>query len=117
MLHPTASTAPIQGVPGGILPPKEKIRGNVPDWSGQNSEDKTASLPLVYGPANQSRDQDSRARDNSSISIGMGGLITYGILSPNLSKKKRGKLRKSTAQNPAVHAAIHGQQCRANPIV
>ena len=73
-LHPTASTAPIQGVPEGILPPKEKSRRNVPDLSGQNSEDKTASLPLVRGPANQSRDLDSRARDASSISVGLGGV-------------------------------------------
>ena len=60
----------------GVLPPNEKSRRNVPDWSGQNSEDKTASLPLVQGPANQSRDQDSPACDDSSISIGMGGLLT-----------------------------------------
>ena len=59
----------------GILPPKEKSRRNVPDLSGQNSEDKTASLPLVRGPANQSRDLDSRARDASSISVGLGGLL------------------------------------------
>ena len=52
-----------------ILSPKEKSRRNVPDLSGQNSEDKTASLPLVRGPANQSRDLDSRARDDSYISI------------------------------------------------
>ena len=73
-LHPTASTAPIQGVPEGILPPKEKSRGNVLDLSGQNSEVKAASLPLVQGPANQSRDLDSRARDASSISVGLGGV-------------------------------------------
>ena len=75
-LHPTASTAPIQGVPEGILPPKEKSRGNVPDLSSQNSEVKAASSPLVQGPVNQSRDLDSRARDDSSNSIGLGDLLT-----------------------------------------
>ena len=59
----------------GILPPKEKSRRNMPALSGQNSEDKTASLPLVRGPANQSQDLDSRARDASSISVGLGGLL------------------------------------------
>ncbi len=38
----------------GILTPKEKSRRNVPDLSGQNSEDKTAKSPLVYGPVTQS---------------------------------------------------------------
>ena len=60
----------------GILTPKEKSRRNVPDWSGQNSEVKAASSPLVQGPVNQSLDRDSWARDDSSISIGMGGLLT-----------------------------------------
>ena len=55
--------------------PREKNRRNVSDLSGQNSEDKTASLPLVQGPANQSRDQDSPACDDSSISIGAGGCV------------------------------------------
>ena len=55
--------------------PREKNGRNVSDWSGQNSEDKTASLPLVHGPANQSRDQDSPACDDSSISIGSGGCV------------------------------------------
>ena len=63
-------------MPEGILIPKEMSRRNVSDLSSRNSEDKTASLPLVYGPAIQSLDQDSRARDDSSISIGMGGLLT-----------------------------------------
>ena len=72
-LHPTASTALIQGVPEGILPPKEKSRENVPDLYGQNSEVKAASSPLVQGPVNQSRDLDSRTRDDSSISVGLGG--------------------------------------------
>ena len=45
----------------------------MPDWSGQNSEVKAASSPLVGGPVNQSLDRDSRARDDSSISIGLGG--------------------------------------------
>ena len=57
----------------GTMPTKEKSRRNVPDLSGQNSEVKAASLPLVCGPANQSRDQDSPACDDSSISIGAGG--------------------------------------------
>ena len=55
--------------------PREKNGRNVSDRTRQNSEDKTASLPLVYGPANQSRDLDSRARDASSISVGLGGLL------------------------------------------
>ena len=59
----------------GRLSPREKNRRNVSDLSGQNSEDKTASLPLVRGPANQSRDQDSPACDDSSISIGAGGCV------------------------------------------
>ena len=71
---------PNQGVPEGILPPKEKSKDNVPDLSGQNSEVKAASLPLVQGPANQSRDMDSRARDASSISVGLGGLLTAAKL-------------------------------------
>ena len=58
---------------GEILPTKEKSRRNVPDLSGQNSEDKTASSPLVRGPVNQSLDRDSWALDDSSISIGLGG--------------------------------------------
>ena len=45
--------------------------------SGQNSEDKTAKTPLVQEPVKQSRDQDSGAHDDSSISIGLGG-STYG---------------------------------------
>ncbi len=53
----------------GILTPKEKSRRNVPDWSGQNSEVKAASSPLVRGPVNQSLDQDSWACFDSSISI------------------------------------------------
>ena len=63
-----------------ILSTEEKIRRNVPDLSGQNSEDKTASSPLVQGPVNQSRDLDSRALDDSSISSGMGGLLTAAKL-------------------------------------
>ena len=59
----------------GILTPKEKSRMNVPDLSGQNSEVKAASSPLVQGPVNQSRDQDSPACDDSSISIGAGGCV------------------------------------------
>ena len=39
---------------------------NVPDSIGGDSEGKTASSPLVQGPAKQSRDQDSRARDEGS---------------------------------------------------
>ena len=53
----------------GILSPKEKSGRNVPDWSGQNSEVKAASSPLVCGPVNQSLDQDSPTCDDSSISI------------------------------------------------
>ena len=45
----------------------------MPDLSGQNSEVKTAKSPLVRGPVTQSRDLDSRARDDSSISVGLGG--------------------------------------------
>ena len=52
-----------------ILPPNEKSRRNVSDLSDQNSEVKAASSPLVQGPVNQSLDQDSWARDDSSISI------------------------------------------------
>ena len=47
----------------------------MPDLSGQISEVKAASSPLVQGPVNQSRDLDSRARDASSISVGLGGLL------------------------------------------
>ena len=108
-LHPTAPTAPIQGVPEGILPPKEKSRGNVPDLSSQNSEDKTASLPLVQGPANQSRDLDSRARDDSSNSIGLGGGSSYGSKTSSECSLKDGLPLHQQLQNPAVHAAIHGQ--------
>ena len=46
----------------------------MPDLSSQNSEDKTAKSPLVQGPVKQSRDLDSRAREDSSISVGLGGL-------------------------------------------
>ena len=60
----------------GILPPKEKSMRNVSDLSDQNSEVKAASLPLVCGPANQSQDLNSRARDASSISVGLGGIVT-----------------------------------------
>ena len=55
--------------------PREKNGRNVSDWSGQNSEVKAASSPLVRGPVNQSRDQDSPACDDSSISIGSGGCV------------------------------------------
>ena len=61
-------------MPEGILPPKEKSRENVPDLSSQNSEVKAASLPLVQGPANQSLDMDSWTRDDSYISVGLGGV-------------------------------------------
>ena len=88
--------------------PREKNRRNVSDWSGQNSEDKTASLPLVQGPANQSRDLDSRARDNSSISIGLVG-STYGGDTSSECSLKDGLPLHQQLQNPAVHAAIHGQ--------
>ena len=64
--------------------PREKNRRNVSDLSGQNSEDKTASLPLVRGPANQSRDLDSRAHDDSSISVGLGGLLTGAKPAPSV---------------------------------
>ena len=115
-LHPTASTAPIQGVPEGILIPKEMSRRNVSDLSSRNSEDKTASLPLVCGPANQSRDMDSRARDASSISVGLGG-SSYGSKTSAERSLKDGVPLDQQLQNPAIHAAIHGQRCRANPIV
>ena len=107
-LHPTASTAPIQGVPEGILSPKEKSRRNVPvpDLSGQNSEVKAASLPSVRGAANQSRDLDSWARNDSSISIELGG-YTYGSdISPDCSLKDVVPLDQQL-QNLVVHAAIH----------
>ena len=93
-------------MPEGILIPKEMSRRNVSDLSTRNSEDKTASLPLVRGPANQSRDQDSPACDDSYISIGLGECSL-----------KDGLPLHQQLQNPAVHAAIHGQRCRANPIV
>ena len=80
----------------------------MPDLSGQNSEVKAASLPLVCGPANQSRDLDSRAHDDSSISIGMGG-STYGSKTTSECSLKEGMPLHQQLQNPAVHAAIHGQ--------
>ena len=94
---------PNQGVPEGILPPKEKSKDNVPDLSGQNSEDKTASLPLVCGPANQSRDLDSRARDNSSISVGLGGGIVTGA--KPAQEKSRRNVPDLSGQNSEVKAA------------
>ena len=39
---------------------------NVPDSIGGDSEEKSANSPLDQGPAKQSRDQDSRARDEGS---------------------------------------------------
>ena len=96
--------------------PREKNGRNVSDWSGQNSEDKTASLPLVRGPANQSRDLNSRAHDDSSISVGLGG-SSYGSKTSAERSLKDGVPLDQQLQNPAVHAAIHGQRCRANPIV
>ena len=39
---------------------------NVPDSIGGDSEEKSANSPLDQGPARQSRDQDSRARDEGS---------------------------------------------------
>ena len=94
--------------PKGILPPKEKSRRNVPDLSGQNSEDKTAKPPLVRGPVTQSRDLDSRAHDDSSISVGLGGSTYRSKTSPECSLKDGLPLHQQL-QNPAVHAAIHGQ--------
>ena len=46
---------------------------NVPDLIGCNSQEKSASLPLVQGSASQSQDQDSQVYDNSSSSFEMGG--------------------------------------------
>ena len=78
----------------------------MPDWSSQNSEDKTASLPLVQGPANQSRELDSRAHDDSSISVGLGG-SSYGSKTSAERSLKDGVPLDQQLQNPAVHAAIH----------
>ena len=46
---------------------------NVPDSIGRDSQEKSASLPLVQGSASQSQDQDSQAYDDSSSSFEMGG--------------------------------------------
>ena len=80
----------------------------MPDLSGQNSEVKAASLPLVQGPANQSRDMDSWARDDSYISVGLGG-SSYGSKTSSERSLKDGLPLHQQLQNPAVHAAIHGQ--------
>ena len=46
---------------------------NVQDSIGRDSQEKSASSPLVQGSVSQSQDQDSQAYDNSSSSFGMGG--------------------------------------------
>ena len=60
----------------------------MPYLSGQNSEVKAASSPLVQGPVNQSRDLNSRARGNSSISIGLGGSTYDSDISSEFSLLK-----------------------------
>ena len=54
---------------------KKKSQRNMPDSIGRDdSEVNAASLPLVQGSVNQSRqDQDSQACDDSFLSFGMGG--------------------------------------------